>query len=569
MPNSAALSWRLITRRAKCCGMSATPLASEIPEERDEDDGLPPGFGRQGRFRRGGDSALEQRLWEDSIYGSLSTMVGWSIVIEDLAAMAASQRRFTFSIGGRTAGRKNFRITGWSPGESLARGEVAWETGGETARRSGIVAGVFFGTPLVHAGRLYALAEIKREIRLVVLDAESGKLVWQQQLLPTKLGVAQEPLRRRVGASPSLAEGVLVCPTSAGSVVAVDLATRSLLWGYHYKDQIAGRITPWGFQNMSERDDGIVGRRWADSSATIVDGRVLLTPVEDDSLICLNLLDGTRAWSRPAPRQDHLFVACVHDGTVLLAGRDNLTGLSLAEGGRVVYRTPYLDPSASAESKVFPSGRGFVSDGRYFVPLTSGQLIEVRVSDGRIVARHAPRHEIGLGNLVCHRGGIVSISLAGLQSFRQWDDAQRQVAERLATHPDDPTALAQLGEIKLEEGKTAEAIDCLRRALAAKGSDRTRAVAGRLLVDALLEGLEQDFASYKTAIDEIEQLADLLEDRQRFDRLTAIGWQRTGERLKALDIYMKMYDAGPREELERIDARRSVQRDIWLAGAVA
>ena len=71
-------------------------------------------------------------------------------------------------------------------------------------------------------------------------------------------------------------------------------------------------------------------------------------------------------------------------------------------------------------------------------------------------------------------------------------------------------------------------------------------MAGRLLVDALLEGLEQDFATYKTAIDEIEQLADLLEDRQRFDRLTAVGWQRTGERLKALDLYMKMYDAGPR-----------------------
>ena len=40
--------------------------------------------------------------------------------------------------------------------------------------------------------------------------------------------------RRLAGASPSLAEGILVCPTSAGAVVAVDLATRTLRWGYQY-----------------------------------------------------------------------------------------------------------------------------------------------------------------------------------------------------------------------------------------------------------------------------------------------------------------------------------------------
>jgi outer membrane protein assembly factor BamB len=546
---------------------AAAPLPDEIPEDRDEDDGWPLGFGRQGRFRRGGDSTLEQRLWEDSIYGSLSTDGRLVYVIEDLAEMG-TRNAATFTIGGRNRWPEEFSHNRLVARRIMARGEAAWEAGSD-AGDAELSRAFFLGAPLVHGGRLYTLAEIKREIRLVVLDAETGKLMWQQQLLPTKLGVAQEPLRRRVGASPSLAEGVLVCPTSAGSVVAIELATRSLLWGYHYKDQIAGRITPWGFQNMSERDEGVVGRRWADSTATIADGRVLITPVEDDTLICLNLLDGTRAWGRPAPRQDHLFVACVHDGVVLLVGREHLTGLSLSEGGRMLFRTPYLEPTGSGESKVFPAGRGFASGGQYFLPLTNGQMIEARITDGRVVARHAPRNEIGLGNVICHRGGVVSISLAGLQSFRQWDDAQRHAAERLAARPDDPAALAQMGEIKLEEGKMAEAIDCLRRALKTEGSERTRAVAGRLLVEALLEGLEHDFATYKTSIGEVEQLADLLEDRQRFDRITAVGWQGTGERLKALNLYMKMYDAGPREDLERIDVRRNVQRDTWLAARLS
>jgi len=40
--------------------------------------------------------------------------------------------------------------------------------------------------------------------------------------------------RRLSGATPSYDGGVLICPTSAGAVVAVDATTRSLLWGFQY-----------------------------------------------------------------------------------------------------------------------------------------------------------------------------------------------------------------------------------------------------------------------------------------------------------------------------------------------
>jgi hypothetical protein len=38
--------------------------------------------------------------------------------------------------------------------------------------------------------------------------------------------ILYDSTRRLSGATPSLADGVLVCPTSAGSVVAIDLAQR-------------------------------------------------------------------------------------------------------------------------------------------------------------------------------------------------------------------------------------------------------------------------------------------------------------------------------------------------------
>ena len=46
--------------------------------------------------------------------------------------------------------------------------------------------------------------------------------------------------------------------------------------------------------------------RWLDGTATIVNGRVLLTPAEADALYCLNLADGKPAWDQPQqPRGEH------------------------------------------------------------------------------------------------------------------------------------------------------------------------------------------------------------------------------------------------------------------------
>ncbi len=80
-------------------------------------------------------------------------------------------------------------------------------------------------------------ANLKGEIRLLCIDAKTGSVAWTQQLavVEQEREAVQDPFRRLAGVSPSYADGVLVCPTSNRSVVAVDLATRSLLWGYVYK----------------------------------------------------------------------------------------------------------------------------------------------------------------------------------------------------------------------------------------------------------------------------------------------------------------------------------------------
>ncbi len=98
------------------------------------------------------------------------------------------------------------------------------------------MAGAFFlGPPLPLEGKLYAVAEFNGEIRLVVLDAKTGRLQWQQQLAHVdNRTIIVDAGRRLTGATPSYDGGVLVCPTSAGAVVAVDVTMRSLLWGFQY-----------------------------------------------------------------------------------------------------------------------------------------------------------------------------------------------------------------------------------------------------------------------------------------------------------------------------------------------
>ncbi|MFM8708019.1 MAG: hypothetical protein ACKOHK_08040, partial [Planctomycetia bacterium] len=84
---------------------------------------------------------------------------------------------------------------------------------------------------------------------LAGLDADTGRLEWSQPFAEVDERWAIDNRdnhgRRLAGLSPALAEGVLVCPTGAGAVVAIDLATRTLLWAHEYpRSRDAG--LPWG-----------------------------------------------------------------------------------------------------------------------------------------------------------------------------------------------------------------------------------------------------------------------------------------------------------------------------------
>ena len=235
---------------------------------------------------------------------------------------AANSVRRAINFNNMTVSKASNRLAAYD----IRTGKLKWQLGGD-AEDFGVrqPETYFLGPPLPLMGQLYVLAETKGEIRLLALDAANGNLSWSQQLLAVVEQNSQQipPIRRMSGVSPSYADGILVCPTSSGALVAVELATRSLLWGYRYpRDYQADQVERMQIYNYG--DAGFANRA-IDASACIADGRVLVTPFDSDSLHCLNLVDGELQWKYK--RQDDMYAACVlsrqsgNGGAASCAGR--------------------------------------------------------------------------------------------------------------------------------------------------------------------------------------------------------------------------------------------------------
>src|SRR5262249_4467792 len=131
--------------------------------------------------------------------------------------------------------------------------------------------------------------------------------------------LATDPARRMQSAPLAYADGILVCPTNAGAVVAVNLATRTLLWSHSYLNPeprpTPNALTPPPFAYANLRPE------WRYAAPCIEDGKVLVSSTDASELQCLNLRDGTPVWS--APRGADRYVAGAFEGKVLMVGPES------------------------------------------------------------------------------------------------------------------------------------------------------------------------------------------------------------------------------------------------------
>src|SRR5262249_6646083 len=144
-----------------------------------------------------------------------------------------------------------------------------------------------------------------------------------QQLANTKdLKLIQDPLRRVQACHLAFGEGILVVPTNAGAVFAIDLLNGSLAWAYPYREKGSEEAPPNIPRNAQPPPGGRGpnGRlvkpipaesHWQVTAPIIQDGRVVFTAPDAKGLHCVNLRDGSPVWSLPR-RDDDLYLAGVY-----------------------------------------------------------------------------------------------------------------------------------------------------------------------------------------------------------------------------------------------------------------
>ena len=490
------------------------------------------------------DRQLRERIWEDSAYGQISSD-GQSVFLIDGLDFATQIRRRPLMVGPGGVRLQSNSSTTRNKLVALSlpeQGKLRWIVGGRDGEDEPRLAGAFFlGAPLPLLGELYVIAEINGEIRLVVLDAATGLLQWAQQLAHVEsMTINVDRTRRLSGVSPSYANGLLVCPTSAGAIVALDATSRSLLWGYQYRKQTTQSRTRWRVP-LHAQNQKPAGKRWADSSLTIADGRILLTPVESDDLHCLDLLTGKPVWQATA-RDKRLYVAAVHQGSAIFVGPHKVTAVALKDG-QAAWEGPVNLGAA------MPSGRGFLSDGFYYLPTTGSELLQINLADGTVTAS-IPTGKV-LGNLVSHQDSVLSLNFDALVKYDQLQPLRKWVAGQLETQPESPMILMRQSELLLHDGQQQNALQTLRKAHdLTPVDDPYRWSIRSLLVDTLFTVLRKDFANNRKIALEVESLIDDPQQHKEYQWLVAAGFTRSGEYAKAFEMYLKLaglIDGGPQQ----------------------
>ncbi len=509
---------------------------------------------------------LSQRVWFDLPYGRLSSDGQRVFMLEDLAEVESNRRFTPFGVRAIQQGineRKNTGANTLVALELKSEGKLLWRAGVGEETPTIFTDAYFLGPPLPIEGRLYVIAELSGDLCLLCLDPATGAQLWRQQLLAIEAGDIETDIVRRVsGAMPAYQDGVLICPTGAGAIVAVDLASRSLLWGAKYRRSAELNSMNSGRGGV---DPARLMQRWLDSTPVIHDGAVYVTPIESDRLYGLDLLTGKPLFPEIV-RSGMRYLAGVRDDQMILVGSREVHAYDKRSGRR---RWTAAINDAGQNAQV--CGTGVFGGNLFFVPLNNRQIVAVDLANGEIVSRQDM--DFDLGNLVQAGGQLISQNATevAVAFGQQW--LRPTVETRLASNPQDAWAIKRKAQLLIEDGKRDEALDWLPQALELDPSDEE---ARALYVAAMLGALRDDFAAHTDLLPTLKRLVQFPERRAEFLSLMARGSVRENQPTAAVEhlIELSALVAGESDwigrmhQLQRSDPDSQPSLDNWMAGQV-
>lgn len=476
---------------------------------------------------------------------------------------------------------------------------------------------VFLGPPLPLHGKLYVVVEQAGVMRLLCLDPRvivpgfPGRremvptLVWSQRLGKPNNTLPQDSVRRYQGVFLAAADGIMICPTNSGVVVAVDTMSRSLLWGRAYKKQPPAPTRPT-YDPMTGRPtlpQQLQNNRWRASAPVISGGRVVVTAYDSDKIECLDLRSGRLVWEVPRKAED-LYLGGVVGDKVIVVGQDRVRAYHLHKTEENAPNSPQL-AWESSEAIPTPTGHGAAGKATYFVPVRqpnagresvpAAEIWAINVETGKVESKTLARKRgdntelarYGLGNLVFQDGQVYAQSAWEVAVFPQLEEKRREMDRRLAANPKDPVGLTDRGELDLDDGKRLEAVGHFKEALKNNPSEGTRWRIREKLYVAYTEILKDNFAAGEPFLDEYKALCEVPLDtddpderaqrqdetlrRQRlFLYLLAKGREKQGKLGEAFDHYLSLAGLGEGKTLLEMPDEPNVRMrpDVWARGRI-
>ncbi len=475
---------------------------------------------------------------------------------------------------------------------------------------------VFLGAPLAMNGKLYVLIEQAGVIRLLCLDPKNltaipgqtrkPTLVWSQKLGRANNAVPQDSIRRYQGISLAASDGIIICPTNSGAMVAVDSMSHSLLWAHAYRklEASAPRNPTFDPNGRPILPIQLPMDRWRAGGPIIANGRIILSAYDSSKLECLDLRSGRVLWSTPREPSD-LYVGGIVNDKVIVVGKNYVKAYNLTGEDPDSQRPKEPYDRVKLENSV-PTGHGIGGKGVFYVPIRQetvgndstppAEIWAINVESGTIVSKTAARKrndnaelgKYGLGNLVFQDGLVFAQSAFELACFPQLEQKKAEMDRLLKANPNDPQGLLNRGEIYLDDGKLLEAIADFKEAERYNLPEEKRPQLREKKYVAYTELLRSNFKTGEQYLDEYKVLCEIPADvnespedkvrredeinrRQRLrEVLLAKGRESQGRLSEAFDHYLALANMGDVKKLEDMPDEPNIRMlpDVWARGRI-
>ncbi len=507
---------------------------------------------------------LVSHLFRDATIGLISSDARQLYALEDVATLTRSQQGHQWDGEGEPvdpfgANWHSNRLTAYS----LETGRRRWSIGGgEGKDPQGSLVGCFFlGAPVADGDDLLIVGALGEEIRLLALDPASGALKWSQLLAYADTKIDLDVARRWVSTPIAAGQGIIICPTTVGWLVAVDRTRRTVLWAHRYLPEDEDNDLSGDGGTLFQPARELAGQ-WLAAPPVMAGSKVVFTPSDGDVIVCLDLTQGRLHWQED--RDDGLYLAGVADDQVIVVGPSSVTARAL-EDGKELWTSERDDVAA-------PNGRGAIVGDQLYLPMNDGTLRLIALKTGAQTAQLTVwPGEPALGSLVKAGRRLFTYGPRGVQMFDEQPGVLAEIQQRKAVNPRDAEALIREAELWLLTPKYAEAAQQLL-AISEDGLPRELVTRRHIVLWQALVGVVQTNASAAdAALKDLATIARTAEEKLSVELFRIDREVTAGNIVQAFDAYWKLAERedGPAKIVRPHQPQLHVQRRVWLRGQLS